>query len=276
LTAAPAGRRKVIAAGLAAAGAAVLAGRRRPAFAQAGGGPPVGAGPPAAVDLELVLALDGSESISTNTLAFQLRGHAAAFREPSVVDAITRGGQGTIAVTLVAWSGPDGLRMLVPWTRIGDAASSVAFADAVEAAPRDVRAGSTAIGSAVMACLPLFQGNGYAGGRRTIDLVSNGFSNSGVPTTVARAAAEAQGVTVNALAILNEFAWLEDYFRTDVIAGVGAFTRSARNYDSFADALRAKLIEEIVARPTVPRESIAAACPDGPRSPSSLSGRRSS
>jgi len=200
----------------------------------------------APVDLELLLALDGSESISTNTLAFQLRGHAAAFREPSVVEAITRGPRGAIAVAAVAWSGPGRVDPLVPWARVHDPLSSVAFADAIDTAPRDVRLGSTAIGSAIVDSLPLFEGNGFDAPRRTIDLVSNGFSNSGLATDKARAAAEAAGVTVNALAILNEFPWLEDYFRAEVIAGLGAFTRSAADYDSFAEALRAKLIDEIV------------------------------
>lgn len=34
------------------------------------------------VDLELVLAVDASGSITTGALEFQLRGHAAAFRDP--------------------------------------------------------------------------------------------------------------------------------------------------------------------------------------------------
>jgi hypothetical protein len=62
-----------------------------------------------AVDLELVLAVDASGSITTGTLEFQLRGHAAAFRDPQIADALTVGGNRAIAVTLVQWAGPNSL-----------------------------------------------------------------------------------------------------------------------------------------------------------------------
>jgi hypothetical protein len=109
-----------------------------------------------------------------------------------------------------------------------------------------VRDGSTALGGAILAALPLFEGNGFEGTRRVVDLVSNGFSNSGPPVETARDAAAAEGVTVNGLAILDEFDWLEAYFAESVIGGPGAFVRTAETRASFAEAILFKMIDEIV------------------------------
>ncbi|WP_152613682.1 DUF1194 domain-containing protein, partial [Inquilinus limosus] len=107
-------------------------------------------------------------------------------------------------------------------------------------------AGSTAIGSAVLDALELFKGSGFDSPRQTIDIVSNGFSNAGIDPTLARDAAEAAHVTVNALVILDEYDWLEGYYRQQVIGGIGAFVRTAEGRDTFIQALIAKLVDEIV------------------------------
>lgn len=205
---------------------------------------PLAAAPGEAVDLALVMAIDGSASISGNTLEFQLRGHAGALRDPALVRAISGGARGAILGTVVVWSDPGRLDILVPWTRIADPYDAVAVADAIDAAPRDVRLGATAIGSAILSTTELLEP--IQAPRKTIDLTSNGFSNAGPGPEETRSVAEAAGVTVNALAILNEFAWLEDYYRQKVIAGPGAFVRSVADFDGFEDALRSKLIAEIV------------------------------
>ena len=110
--------------------------------------------PGKAVDLELVLAVDASGSITTGTLEFQLRGHAAAFRDPQVADALTVGGNKAIAVTLVQWAGPNTLETVVPWTRIGDPADAKRFADSIAEMTRPPRDGSTAPAMAQMAFMP--------------------------------------------------------------------------------------------------------------------------
>ena len=61
----------------------------------------------------------------------------------------------------------------------------------------------------------------------------------------ARDDAVVQGVTINGLPILNEVPWLDDYFRDNVIGGPGAFLIAGQDYDSFAIAIRNKLIREI-------------------------------
>lgn len=198
------------------------------------------------VGLEIVLAVDGSASITDGGLEFQLRGHAAAFRDPELAERIGNGG---IAATLVVFSGPHTLRVLVPWTVIADAGEAKAFADRIESAPRGVRADSTALGSAIDEASKLFDGNGIEAPRKVIDLVSNGFSNSGPDPAGARDRAEARGITVNALAILDEFPWLEEYYQENVVGGANCFVKTAMDRDSFVEALRQKLIQEIALLP---------------------------
>jgi Ca-activated chloride channel family protein len=201
------------------------------------------------VDLELVLAVDASASISGGALEFQLRGHAAAFRDPLVAKAISGGRNGAIAVTLVQYAGPHTLETVVPWTRVAGPEDATRFADRITDTARPVRDGSTAIGSAIGDAVGLFDTSAFPAERRTIDLVSNGFSNSGPDVSIARDRAVADGITINALVILDEYDWLDQYFEESVIGGPHAFVRAAENRETFAEAILQKLIEEIAAVP---------------------------
>lgn len=198
------------------------------------------------VSLELVLAVDGSASITDGDLEFQLQGHAAAFLDPSLADAVSAGG---VAATLVVFSGPHSLRVLVPWTILTSGEDAKAFSQKIAMAPRGLQADSTALGSAIDDSAALFEGNGIEAPRKVIDLVSNGFSNSGPDPAGARDRAEKRGITVNALAILDEFPWLEEYYQENVIGGPNCFVKTAMDRDSFVEALRQKLIQEIAALP---------------------------
>lgn len=193
----------------------------------------------------LVLALDGSASITTGDLEFQLQGHAAAFRDPAVADALASAGT---RVTLTAYSGPNSLRVLIPWTALDKPEDAGRFADRIDALPRGFQGDSTAIGSAIIEAAKLFDHGGKAP-RQVIDLVSNGFSNSGIDPADARDRVTKRGIIVNGLAILDEFPWLEEYFDESVIGGPGSFVKSAMDKDSFVAALRQKLILEMVALP---------------------------
>ncbi|HYD30752.1 MAG TPA: DUF1194 domain-containing protein [Azospirillaceae bacterium] len=201
------------------------------------------------VDLELVLAVDASASITGGTLEFQLRGHADAFRDPQVAAAISSGPTRSIAVTMVSWSDPGSMKVLVPWTVVGSMEDCQAFATAIEGARREELAGSTGIGSALEEATGLFAANTIDAPRKTIDLVSNGFNNSGPDPTTARDRAVAEGITINALAILDEYPWLEEYYTESVIGGPSSFVKTAESRESFAEAILQKMIAEIAQRP---------------------------
>ncbi len=84
------------------------------------------------VDLELVLAVDISQSMDLDEATLQRRGYVSALRHPDVIEGIQRGRLGRIAITYIEWSGEHYQRTLVGWTEIANESSAAAFAEAVE------------------------------------------------------------------------------------------------------------------------------------------------
>ncbi|MBB6254736.1 DUF1194 domain-containing protein [Nitrospirillum iridis] len=198
------------------------------------------------VDLALVMAVDSSASISQVMLDFQLRGHAAAFRDKAVHQALVAGPKAKVAVQLALFSGPGTLTTLVPWTLLSTTQDALALADRIDAAPGVAMGGNTALGDCIVQAVHQLDACPYTPDRRTIDLVSNGFNNGGIDPRSARAHAQAAGVGVNGLVILDEYDWLEPYYRENVVAGEDAFVIAAANRHAFADAFLSKLVKEVV------------------------------
>ena len=187
--------------------------------------PPAASGAAAAenVALELVLAIDVSSSVNENEYALQMSGFAEAFRHPAVVTVIESLGNQGIVVTLVQWSGADTYVQAIDWTRINGKESSEAFATQVETAPRLIEGGATAIGDAMLFARALLELNDFVGTRRTVDVSGDGVANQGKQPAVARAVLNAEDITVNGLAILNEEPRLGAYYRAGVVGGPNAF-----------------------------------------------------
>lgn len=208
------------------------------------------------VELELVLAVDASSSVTSWEFDLQMQGLADAFRDPEVQGAIRAAGERGIAVSLVQWSGRDRQVLATDWMQVYDAGTAVEFADELAATPRFVSGGSTAIGNAIEFSVNLLTFNAFEGLRRVIDVSGDGRTNQGIQTTQMRDAAIAEGITVNGLAILNEDPSVDQYFKDNVIGGSGAFLLSATDYKDFARAIKQKLLREIAGPP------IAAPLPD--------------
>jgi len=201
------------------------------------------------VDLELVLAVDASSSISTEEFDLQIRGLAEAFRDPAVFQAIRASGDLGIAVTLIQWSDARKQVVAVDWMTVRDEAGVLALAEEIEASPRFLVGGGTAIGGALQFAMRQFEGNGYQARRKVIDLSGDGRTNQGAWPAKVRDVVVAQGVTINGLAILNEDPTLDSYYYASVIGGTGAFVMTANDYESYALAILAKLIKEIAGVP---------------------------
>lgn len=202
-----------------------------------------------AVDLALVLAVDASGSVDQHRFELQKQGYAAAFRDPRVLNAIRSGLNQSIAATMFQWTGPRLQRHVVPWTLIKDEASANAFADAIQAAPRQLFGGGTSISGAIDYGRLLLLQYPFAPTRRVIDVSGDGSNNSGRPVTAARDEAAHGGIAVNGLPILSVEPDLDGYYRDYVIGGPGAFMVPAESYDTFAQAILKKLITEIAAAP---------------------------
>ena len=204
--------------------------------------------PPArAATLALVLAVDVSESVSSQRYHLQHEGIARAFETPLLVDAIAAV-PGGIEALVLEWSDPDKIAITVGWTRIANRAGAAAFAASVRATQRTSN-GLTAIGSALLAAAAAFDHLPEPAGHRVIDISGDGMANFGVPPVTARDALVSKGITINGLAILSEEPWLDEYYRSNVVGGPSAFVAVAKSFDSFADAMLRKLVQEVASAP---------------------------
>ena len=221
----------------------------------------VGLAVPAAaddVDLELVLAMDASDSISHAEYHLQLTGTASAFRDPEIQAAITSGPLGKIAVTVMLWSDALFEKPNSGWYIIDGAHSAETFAQMVSTFRLSddktlimTGGGGTGIGAGVEEALKLLSSNAHNGDRKIIDVSGDGVEtefdfSTNLMIRDARLLADAAGVTVNGLPITrNNDSDLAEYYRMNVITGPGAFVEKADGFDDFARAIRKKLLREI-------------------------------
>ncbi len=201
------------------------------------------------VSLELVLAVDASSSINRSEFDLQMRGLAEAFRHPQVHQALAVAGAPGIAVMLLQWADSRHQSISVEWERVYTPEEAEAFADAIDATPRFVVGGGTAIGSAITYASSLIWSNRYAGLRQVIDLSGDGRANQGELPNRARDSAVAAGIVINGLTILNEDPALYVYYEQYVIGGPGAFVMTAQDFTAYSDAIVEKLVREISGSP---------------------------
>jgi hypothetical protein len=223
----------------------VVATLAAPALAQSQPAAPRGSPAQADVTVAIVLAVDTSGSVSNARFELQRQGYSAAFRSPQVVNSIRSLATQAIAVTMMQWTGPRLHVVVADWTLINDKASADAFAAAIDAAPRQLFGGGTSISGAIDYSRVLLAGNPFRATRQVIDISGDGSNNSGRSVTQARDEAVADGIGINGLPILTVEPGLDHYYYDNVIGGPGAFMIPAENYDTFADAILKKLINEI-------------------------------
>lgn len=201
------------------------------------------------VDLALVLALDGSASVTFEEFNLIAGGMGAALRDEEVVGGLTGGANGASLACLLLWSGRGAQEAVVDWTRIASAAEATRFADAVRDVPRTVPPGQTAIGEALAASLRLLARAPAASDRQVIDVIGDGRSNDGVEPGPVRDRIAAAGITINGLCVLHEEPDLLRTYQLQVIGGPGAFALPCPDYAAFAEAMRRKLVREIAQAP---------------------------
>lgn len=209
------------------------------------------------VDLELVLAVDVSQSVDVREGRLQRDGYIRAFSDPRLAEVIRNGQYRRIAVTYIEWAGAGLWQTTVPWKVIGSAADAQAFAEVLGATPV-ARGSGTSISSAIFFGSTLFGANRIASSRRVIDISGDGPNSSGINVTVARNEAVAAGITINGVAIndreITNFSLpdLDVYYEECVIGGPGAFVLAADGFESFAEAILRKMILEIADAPPAP------------------------
>ena len=91
-----------------------------------------------AVDLALVLAVDGSASVTYDEFGLIAGGMAAALRDPTIIAGLIGGPAKASLCSLLLWSGAGAQEVITNWTQIASPADAHAFADAVDNMPRIV------------------------------------------------------------------------------------------------------------------------------------------
>jgi hypothetical protein len=210
---------------------------------------------PGDVDLELILSVDISDSMSPAERQLQRDGYVSAFRHPEIIAAIQSGGIGRIAVLYLEWAGPAYQRVGVPWTIIGNAEDASAVADALAALPLKTKPG-TSISASFLQAEELFANAKQRTSRRVIDISGDGVNNFGPAVAPIRDLLVSKGIIINGLPIVlptdaadtnMSFSrpFLERYYEDCVMGGSGAFVISVADMSRFETALRRKLVMEI-------------------------------
>jgi hypothetical protein len=207
------------------------------------------------VDVELILAVDVSYSMDPEEQALQREGYMAALTSREFLQALKQGMHGRIALTYFEWAGMHHQQIIVPWRIIDGPETADGFAADIGRA-RDTRASRTSISGALLFAAPIFEGSGYRGVRRVIDVSGDGVNNNGPLVTVTRDEVLAKGITINGLPILLkrpnastlDIDQLDVYYEDCVIGGPGAFVIPIKERDQFKEAIRTKLVLEIADR----------------------------
>ena len=212
------------------------------------------------VDVELVLAVDVSYSMDPEEQQLQREGYIAAITSSEFLKALRQGIHGKVALTYFEWAGMHHRQIIVPWRLIDGPELADGFVADIARA-RYSRASRTSVSGALLFGAALFDGSGYRGIRRVIDVSGDGVNNNGPLVDITRDEVLAQGITINGLPIMwkrpssatMDIAELDIYFEDCVIGGPGAFVIPIKDKDQFKEAIRTKLVLEIAGRVPDPR-----------------------
>ena len=222
------------------------------------------------VDVELVLAVDISYSMDFEELALQREGYVQAITSKEFLDALRQGMHGKVAVAYVEWAGAADQRIVMPWRLIDGPASAHAVAGEIARAP--LRRGyRTSISGAILFSAGLFDGSGYRGIRRVIDVSGDGTNNQGQIVDIARDEVLARGIVINGLPVMLkepqpgsvDLKDLDIYYEDCVTGGPGSFVHPVREREKFKDAIRTKLVLEMAG--TTPMRRVIPAAVTPPR-----------
>ncbi|MGP0093701.1 MAG: DUF1194 domain-containing protein [Xanthobacteraceae bacterium] len=222
------------------------------------------------VDIELVLAVDVSYSMDPDEQALQREGYVQALTSPEFLRALREGTHSRIAITYFEWAGFSDQKIILPWRLIDGPESADGVAAEIARAPYR-RSSRTSISGALQFATPLFEGSGYRGLRRVIDVSGDGANNNGPPVAVERDVVVEKGITINGLPIMLkrptfaniDIEDLDIYYEDCVIGGPGAFVVPIKERQQFKEAIRTKLVLEIAGR--MPDARVIPASADAPR-----------
>lgn len=205
------------------------------------------------VDIELSLLVDVSGSIDATEFNLQKQGYVDVFSDDSLFNNfISKGKEGKIAVNYIYWSSSTRQQEAVGWTLIDSVQASQDFANAIDAANRPFR-GGTSPGSAINFATPLFSSNQFDGERQVIDVSGDGRGRV-FNTANARDNALDAGIDAINGIVIGDSSSLKAFYENNVIGGVNAdgtpaFVVEANTFADFGSAIDQKIKAEITINP---------------------------
>lgn len=200
---------------------------------------------PINVDTRLILILDESGSMTDQRWQWQIDGYADALSNPAILDSISNGPFGQIAVAAVQFS--TGTKVAMDW-QIYNQETAEEISHKIRNIRRSSRA-STAIGRGMLEALELLRANDYNSIHDVFIVSGDGRNNAGVdPYPLSQEIADYKKVTIIGGAIIYEkgltvFDPLE-YFEERVIAGVGAFAQHTNSAEEFVELMERLFVYE--------------------------------
>lgn len=217
---------------------------------------------PVQTDVNLITAIDVSDSITRQDEWLQYSGLARGVVDPGFLARIAEGVEQRIGFAAFTWSSGGQIAVVVPWTIIETRADAERVAAQFEAAPRidrsdfgryrpysssvDDRGGMTDIGEAVEFAIGLAQAAPFAARRSVVNILSNGVDNNGPSPDAMRDHAIRLGMTINGI-VFGDRDDLADYFRDHVIGGTGAFLMTVSKPEHLPTALERKFWQDLIA-----------------------------
>jgi hypothetical protein len=198
------------------------------------------------VDLNLVVAIDVSESVNDIEWNQQKQGYIDAFLSEEVLGAILSGPLQRIGVMIIQCAGTSQQAVGTNWLLLEDEESADRLADLIAGMQRMYYfSKDTSIAGCLYYGMSALNASPFATTREVIDLSGDGEHDGHGWLDHARAMAADRQVIVNGIPILTDVEDLEQYYRDYVITGAGSFTVVAEDYSSFGQAIRRKFVLEI-------------------------------
>jgi hypothetical protein len=213
------------------------------------------------VDVNVVTALDASDSMMRHEEWIEFDGMARAVSEAAFLAAVQPGVHHRIGFAAFTWSSHGNLQVVVPWTVLGSPPDAERIAGSLRKVPRyDDRAAEirqddvvgspdrlTDLSAAIRFGLDLLEAAPHRAQRLVLNVSGNGVDNSGEDPRAARAEALRAGATINGL-VIGDARGVADYYRQHVIGGAGSFLIQARQPADVAGAMLRKLLLDLIAK----------------------------
>jgi Ca-activated chloride channel homolog len=198
------------------------------------------AGPVAACDTALMLAIDVSNSVDVAEYRLQVDGLADALVDPEIVAAMVKG---QVAIAIMQWSGADRQVLTTDWVQIRTAVDATDLSLAARTTPRAITLSDTAPAEAIYFALDQLA-RAPDCRRQVIDISGDGTPNAGTDAQLARNLAQTSGVTINGIAIEGMGRAISAYYRNALITRDG-FVVTADGHRDYHAAIREKLLREL-------------------------------